>query len=393
MPFLRFKLYICVMLFSEILGQEHIKSHLIQSAQQGRIPHAQLFVGPEGCGTLPMAIAYAQYVLCGASGADNAKEGNACHLKCTHLSHPDLHFVYPTVTNDDVKSKPKSLDFIANWRSFIAQNPYGNVLDWYAHLGAEKKQGLIRVDDAHEIVKALTLKAYEGGYKVMIIWMAELMNVEAANKLLKLIEEPTPQTLLILVAEQEHELLQTIRSRCQVIHFKALPQQRIAEALITKQFLTTEDAFMIAHQAQGNYNRALKLLMADEETLQFETWFVEWVRIAFAAKGNVSVLKSLTQWSDKLSKLSRSMQMKFLEYCIEMFRQAFLLHYRVQPLVYMKPQIDFSLEKFAPYVSNQNIQPIFKELSDAIYHIDRNANGKLVFTDLSIKLTRYLHQN
>jgi DNA polymerase-3 subunit delta' len=381
------------MLFSEILGQEHIKTHLKQSAQQGRIPHAQLFVGPEGCGALPMAIAYAQYILCGTSGTDNLKEGNACHLKCTNLSHPDLHFVYPTVTNEDVKTKPKSGDFISEWRSFIAQNPYGNVLDWYAHLGAEKKQGLIRVDDAQEIVKNLSLKSYEGGYKVMIIWMAELMNVEAANKLLKIIEEPTPQTLLILVAEQEHELLQTIRSRCQVIHFKALPQQTIAEALITEQFLTTEDAFMIAHQAQGNYNRAIKLLMADEETLQFEAWFVEWVRVAFRAKGNAKVLRELLQWSEKLSKLSRSMQMRFLEYCIEMFRQAFLLHYRVQPLVYMKTQSNFNLENFAPFVSDKNIQPIFKELSEAIYHIDRNANGKLIFTDLSIKLTRYIHQN
>lgn len=381
------------MLFSEILGQDHIKQHLMKSAQQGRIPHAQLFVGPEGSGTLPMAIAYAQYVLCGASGHDNQNEGNACHIKCTHLTHPDLHFVFPTATNEDVKSRPKSSDFLADWRSFVLAHPYGNLLDWYAYLGAEKKQGIIRVDDAQDIVKTLSLKSYEGGYKVMIIWMAELMNIEASNKLLKIIEEPTPNTLLILVAEQEQDLLQTIRSRCQVIHFKALPQRVIADAISATQFLPDDDSFMIAHQAQGNFNKALKLVTADEETLQFEDWFVSWVRIAFQAKGNVKVLRELLKWSDELSKKSRSIQMKFLEYCIEMFRQAFLLHYRMESLVYIKTNSEFKFDKFAQFVTHANIHPIFKELSDAIYHIDRNANGKLIFTDLSIKLTRLIHQN
>lgn len=223
------------MLFSEILGQEHVKNHLIKSANQGRIPHAQLFVGPEGCGTLPMAIAYAQYIVCKNTDENNTLENSACNLKFNHFGHPDLHFVYPSVTNEDVKSKPKSIDFIQDWRQFITENPYGGLFDWYKILGVQNKQGLIRVEDAQEILKSLALKSLEGSYKVMIIWMADKMNVEASNKLLKLLEEPTDKTVFILISENEEDIIQTIRSRCQVLHFNALPEEIIANALISKE--------------------------------------------------------------------------------------------------------------------------------------------------------------
>jgi DNA polymerase-3 subunit delta' len=179
------------MLFSEILGQNHIKNHLIRSANQGRIPHAQLFVGPEGCGTLPMAIAYAQYILCGNGDGEN-NSGNAnCNLKFNNLSHPDLHFIYPVTNTDDVKGENViSANFLNDWRSFITENPYAGLFDWYKHLEIPKKQGIISVRDAAEINKTLSLKAYEGGYKIMIVWMADRMNAAAANKLLKLLEEP-----------------------------------------------------------------------------------------------------------------------------------------------------------------------------------------------------------
>ena len=174
------------MQFSEILGQEHIKSHLTKSANLGRIPHAQLFVGPEGSGTLPMAIAYAQYLICSNQNGENSGSNEACNLKFQKTSHPDLHFIYPTVSTEEVKTKPKSIDFITEWRQFLEQNKYGSLFDWYQILGVKNKQGEIRVDDAQEILKLLALKSFEGGYKVMIIWMADKLNIAASNKLLKI---------------------------------------------------------------------------------------------------------------------------------------------------------------------------------------------------------------
>jgi DNA polymerase-3 subunit delta' len=222
------------MLFSQILGQDYIKNHLTKSAASGRIPHAQLFVGPEGCGTLPLAIAYAQYILCNNSGDENSGGNTSCNLKFESLLHPDLHFVYPTVSTEDVKSKPKSIDFIAEWRQFLRENPYGSLFDWYQMLGVKNKQGEIRVDDAQEIIKSLALKSYEGGYKVMIVWMADKLNIAASNKLLKLLEEPTDKTLFILISENEEDIIQTIRSRCQVLHFNGLSEKIIADALISQ---------------------------------------------------------------------------------------------------------------------------------------------------------------
>ena len=189
------------MLFSEVLGQNHIKSHLTKSADAGRIPHAQLFVGPEGSGTLPMAIAYAQYILCGNKNSENSEGNPSCNLKFNNLSHPDLHFAFPVTTNDKVKRHPVSSHFLEEWRQLIDQQPYGNLFDWYKMLGVDNKQGQIGVDEALDIVKSLSLKSYEGGYKIMLIWMSEKMNTSCANKLLKLIEEPPEKTVFILVAE------------------------------------------------------------------------------------------------------------------------------------------------------------------------------------------------
>lgn len=381
------------MQFSEILGQEYIKSHLTKSAASGRIPHAQLFVGPEGCGTLAMAIAYAQFILCGNTNSENTGGNESCNLKFSHLSHPDLHFVYPTVSTEDVKSKPKSLDFIADWRQFVSDNPYGGLFDWYGILGVANKQGMIRVEDAGEVLKALALKSYEGGYKIMIVWMADKMNVEASNKLLKIIEEPPAKTVFILITENEQDIIETIRSRCQVLHFNRLHENVIAETLVSRENIDARLAKNVAHQAQGNYNKALHLLHEDGEELPFEEWFVQWVRAAFRAKGNAAAINDLIAWSEKIAGLGRETQKKFLEFCIDMFRQTLLLNYQATSLVYMEPKIDkFKLENFAPFVHGNNINDIFKELSDAAYHIERNGNAKIILTDLSIKLTRLIHK-
>lgn len=381
------------MLFSEILGHYHIKNHLQESALKGRIPHAQLFIGPEGTGTLAMAIAYAQYIICQNIGNENEGENTSCNLKFNHLSHPDLHFIYPTVTTEGVKTKPKSIDFIQDWRQFLTVNVYGGLFDWYKILGVQNKQGEIRVDDAQEILKTLALKSFEGGYKIMIIWMADKMNTAASNKLLKLLEEPTDKTVFILISENEEDIIQTIRSRCQVLHFNALPEVEITNALIVNKTLDDKIAKKIAHQSQGNYNKALHILSEDNDELPFEKWFVDWVRAAFRAKVNAAAILDLIAWSEQIASLGRETQKKFLSFCIEMFRQALLLNYQAEKLVYIEPAVEkFKLENFAPFVNGTNINEIFTELSDAIYHIERNGNAKIILTDLSIKLTRLIHR-
>lgn len=381
------------MLFSEILGQNHIKNHLIRSANQGRIPHAQLFVGPEGCGTLPMAIAYAQYILCGNGDGEN-NSGNAnCNLKFNNLSHPDLHFIYPVTNTDDVKGENViSANFLSEWRSFITENPYAGLFDWYKHLEIPKKQGIISVRDAAEINKTLSLKAYEGGYKIMIVWMADRMNAAAANKLLKLLEEPPEKTVFILIVENTATVLQTILSRCQVVDFLALPEQIIAEELMASKKLDANLAKKIAHQSEGNYNKALHLLNKDNDDAIFEEWFVIWVRAAFKARGNASAISDLIHWGATIAKEGREVQKNFLHFCMQYFRQALLLNYTANELVYLEPTFEnFKLEKFAPFIHGANITGIYKEIEEAIYHIERNGNSNIILTDLSIKLTRLLH--
>ncbi len=381
------------MQFSEILGQEHIKTYLTKNASLGRIPHAQLFVGPEGSGTLAIAIAYAQYIICNTNKTENEGVNNACNIKFEKLAHPDLHFIYPTVTTDAIKAKPKSIDFITEWRAFISNNPYGSLFDWYHVLDVKNKQGEIRVEDAQEILKVLALKSFEGGYKIMIVWMADKLNIPASNKLLKLLEEPSDKTIFILITENEEDIIQTIRSRCQVLHFNGLSESVIAETLESQYDIDATKAKKLAHQAQGNFNKALQLLQPDSDTDFFEKWFVDWVRAAFRAKGNAAAIQDLIQWSEQIAALGRETQKKFLQFCIEMFRQALLLNYQAPTLVFMEPKVEkFKLENFAPFVNGNNIFDIYKELSDAMYHIERNGNAKIVLTDLSIKLTRLIHK-
>ena len=381
------------MQFSEILSQEYLKNHLIKSASQGRIPHAQLFVGPTGCGTLAMALAYSQYVLCNNSNDENSGGSDSCNIKFNSFSHPDLHFIFPTVSTSDVKTKPKSIDFVKDWRQFIIENPYGSLFDWYNLLEVANKQGEIRVDDAQEILKSLALKSFEGGYKIAIVWMAEKMNVASSNKLLKLLEEPPEKTLFILISENEEDIIQTIRSRCQVLHFGALSEKTISNELITRFNIDEKLAMKIAHQAQGDFNKALHIYNDNSEDSPFEEWFVVWVRAAFRAKGNAAAIQDLIAWSDQIAVLGRETQKKFLQFCIDMFRQALLLNYQSPSLVYFEPKVDkFKLENFAPFVNGNNINDIFNELSDAMYHIERNGNAKIILTDLSIKLTRLIHK-
>ncbi|VXB49632.1 DNA polymerase III subunit [Maribacter litoralis] len=380
------------MLFKEILGLSHIKSHLSSSADAGRIPHAQLFVGPEGCGLLPMALAYAQYIICQNTNGENSGGNESCNLKFKSFAHPDVHFAFPVSNSNKVKSHAVSNHYMKEWREFIMEQLYGNLFDWYRYIEIEKKQGQIGVDEAQDIVKKLSLKSYEGGYKVMIIWMAEKMNIAASNKLLKLIEEPPEKTIFLLLCEDEEQIIQTIKSRCQVVHFPPLAEDSIATALVEKGANKSE-AKLFAHEANGNFNKALDLLNKDSEDLVFENWFVQWVRTAFKAKGNKAAIHDLLLWSEEVAKTGRETQKNFLSYCITVMRQALMINYGAEELAYLKIHAEgFQLKKFAPFVHENNILDITKELEDAIYHVERNGNSKIIFTDLSIKLTRLLHK-
>ena len=375
------------MLFNQIIGQEHIKKHLQTSAKNGRIAHAQLFVSKEGRGALPMAIAYAQFLLC-----ISAKNAEACAVKCEKLEHPDLHFAFPVTTNNSIKKHPVSNLFLEDWRTFIAEKPYGNLFNWLQHIGVENKQALIGVDEAEEVVKKLKLKSYEGGFKIMIIWMAEKMNVAAANKLLKLIEEPPKDTVFILITEDENQIISTIKSRCQALYFSGLSNKDIAKALVETEQVDENEALKIAHQSEGNYTKALQILHKNSNDLQFENWFITWVRSAFKAKGNAAVIQDLIVWSNEIATSGRETQKQFLQYCLQFFRQAMLLNYKSEQLVFLETKTPkFDLKNFAPFIHSGNIISIEKEVNDALYHIERNGNAKIILLDLSMKLTRFLH--
>lgn len=371
------------MLWDNIVGQTEIKTKLRQSIKDGRISHAQLFSGPEGSGALALAMAYAQEVLCGDTE-------NNCHIKVNNLQHPDLHFSFPFSATDSVK-KPIAKLLLNEWRSFIQENIYGNVNDWMKHLGIEKKQGAINVDEADEIVKTLALNSYEGGYKIMIIWMPELMNTAAANKLLKIIEEPPTKTLFLLVCERDDLLLPTITSRCQLVKIPKIESQEIENFLIEKENFGQEKAKYLAFLSNGNLRDTFALMQNSNKI--FDSFFVTWVRKAFMAAKTPVVLKDLIDWSNEIATWSRDEQKNFLNYCSEIFRQALLKSYQVNDLVNVQIQVEgFKWEGFAQFIHGANIEEILEEINEASYHIERNGNAKFILLDLSIKLTRLLHR-
>lgn len=378
--------------FLNVIGQEHIKRHLQTTLKNGRIPHAQLFVGKAGSGILPMALAYAQALLC-KKFDEGTEYYNTCAARVKAGNHPDLHFVYPVNKNDKGLKNPVSSHYVEEWRTFLKENPYGTEFQWLQSLGIENKQGNISVHEAADILKSLSLKSYEGGFKIIIIWMADAMNTECSNKILKLIEEPPKDTVLLLLTEQEEQIIGTIRSRCQALHFPMLSEAQIQKHLVDTVEVNEVKALKISKLAQGDYNKALQLLNEDGDDISFEKWFLTWVRSAFQAKGNKKAILQLLQWSDRVASSGRETQKKFIEYCIEFFRQALLTNYKANPLVLFEAhETSFDLKKFAPFVHQNNIYEIISSLEDASYHIERNGNAKIIFTDLSIQLTRLIHK-
>lgn len=378
--------------FSQIIGHEHIKSHLKTTLNNGRVAHAQLFAGLTGSGLLPLALAYAREILC----SQHEKDSEAyirCANNVSNLTHPDLHFAFPVNTNDTVKQNPVSSSFSEEWRDFVTKNPYGSMFNWFQILGIENKQGNISVREAEEISKKLALKSYEGGYKIMIIWMAEKMNTECSNKILKLVEEPPDKTVLLLLTEHEGQIIKTIHSRCQALHIPLLSENDVAQSLIEKFNISTPVAKKISRQAHGDFNKAIHIIGKDDEDSVFEGWFVLWVRTAFKAKGNKKSIQELLSWSDMMAGKGRETQKNFILYCLELFRQALLKNYNADSLIYFDTEDPkFSIEKFAPFVHQNNIFEIATALEDASYHIGRNGNAKIIFADLSMQLTRLIHR-
>ena len=373
--------------YKQIIGQGYLKKHLQTTADKGIIPHAQIFLGKEGYGTLAMAIAYAADLL-----SRESKNIEATILQCSKLLHPDLHFVYPVATTDTVKKHPVSKLFLNQWRTFVMNNPYADLLQWYQHIGIEKKQGQIGVDETTEIVKTLSLKSYSGGIKVMIFWCVDKMNITASNKLLKLIEEPSAKTVLILITEKINALLDTVVSRCQILNFRAISEKDLIHHLTEQYKVDSSLIQKVASQSQGNYNRVLQLINDDnEQELFFEKWFVAWVRIAFAVKNEITLIESLIDWNKEITEQSKEMQKAFITYCLEVFRQALLYNYTARDLVFFTSRTNFSLENFSKFIHSNNIIYIYSLLNESIYKIERNVSAKSIWLNLSIKLTRLLH--
>ncbi|MCR5659047.1 MAG: DNA polymerase III subunit delta [Bacteroidales bacterium] len=376
------------MQFKDVIGQEAVKQRLIASVQKNHVPHAQLFLGPAGCGKLPLALAYAQYILC-----PNHTETDSCGVcptcqKVQKLVHPDLHFVIPTNTTKSVKSNPESDLFMEEWREFtLKNNGYFNDTDWYAFLDIENKQGYMSVRDAASLLRKLSVKSYEGEYKIAIIWMAEKMRVDTANKLLKLLEEPPEKTVFLLIAEDQEELLATIKSRTALMKIPAIEANAIEKGLVERlhcQPCQAHDAAMIS---EGNWINACHLMQDSEEHKFFFTTFQQWMRLCFKA-----AYSELIDFSANIKTLGRERQKELLDYGLRIIHNSLLFNNNLAEIV-MLPEDEKSFNaKFAPFVNPANLAQIANLLDEAIRQIERNGNAQIIFTDVGFKMVGLLRK-
>jgi len=372
------------MRFSEVAGHAELKQQLIQSVAEGRVPHAQLFLGPQGSGSLALALAYATYLSC----QERQEEDSCGHcpscLKYDRLIHPDLHFVFPVFTTKSI-SKPVSDDFIAEWRTALLENPYLTQNQWYSQIGMENKQGSILTRESEEIMKKLQLKSYESDFKVMIIWMPERMNQTAANKLLKLIEEPPPMTIFLMVPEDTGPMLPTILSRTQQIRVPRIREEDLLEALKKKHQVSDETLQSAVKIAGGNYVIAEENIRASEDSAYQLELFIRIMRLAWARE-----FQEIFEWVEELAGLGRERQKAFLAYVIRMIRENYLLNKEQGELVRMTAdESDFS-KKFFPFINDRNVPAMVQELNEASIHIEANAYARIVFLDFALKLVKLI---
>ncbi|MEO8859841.1 MAG: hypothetical protein ABI358_00330 [Ginsengibacter sp.] len=399
------------MLFENVIGQENTKQHLVDLVQHNRLSHALLFLGKEGSGALPMALAFAQYIVCNSEKDDKAIQAglfeeeiivtpetstmlDACGtcpscIKAQQYIHPDIHFSFPVIPKKS-GTPPVSNDYINEWRQFITSNPYGNIYDWLQFLGAENKQGNITAEECNQITHKLSLKAFESRYKILIMWMPEYLGKEG-NKLLKLIEEPPPDTLFIFVAEDENSILQTILSRTQLIKIPILTNIEIERSLINSLAASPERAAQIAGISAGNYREALLLLQNAEQ--DWQGLVREWLNVTL--KNNTA---AQLKWIDEISQLGREKQKQFIRYFIHLLGQA--IRVRVIDNI-SSPSSDWHIPEnekdFAlrlnKMCSIEAQEAIINELDKAIFYIERNAHAKMLFHALSIRLYHIIKDN
>lgn len=365
------------MQFRDIIGHQEVKKHLLNSVKNNRVSHAQLFLGPEGSGSLALAIAYAQYVNCENKQPDDSCGAcSSCH-KYQRLIHPDLHFSYPYYTSKDISV---AVDVVQDWRKAISNNPYLGFNHWREQLDAGNKQANIPIKEVHDILKKLSLKAFEAEYKVLIMWLPEYLDKEG-NALLKLIEEPPAKTLFILVAENQEKILNTIISRTQLIKINKIGHEEMKNYLVAHQQVDATVANEIAFIADGNVQEALNLLSAQEQNSNFAT-FVEWMRNVVTDNG----YNILNQSEDILSKLGRENQKSFLLYAINMFRQIILIQQGLRSLVFLKEAELKFVDRFSELYQFEQLTEAIILLEKAHYGIERNGNPKILFLDLSLQL-------
>ncbi|MEM6964205.1 MAG: hypothetical protein AAF573_05520 [Bacteroidota bacterium] len=365
------------MQFSQVIGQERTKQALRRMVVSDRMSHALLFLGGEGSGKLALALGFAQYVLCtNRQGSDSCGKCSNC-IKAEKLVHPDIHYAYPTVG-----SKAVSTNLLPEWRKAMAKNPYLNATEWLQYIGAENKQGNITKDECVEIIKKLSLKIFEGSHKILIMWLPEYLGKEG-NRLLKLIEEPPPRTLFILVAENQELILNTILSRCQIVKINPLSDQEVKEALMQKRGVAKEQAVALANLAEGNFNEALNLLentKSDNATL-----FLEWMRLCYLGNG-----VNLMDWVERFSKIGRENQKHFLKYGLHFMREYMLLKLTGAGNVRLLPEELKTAQNLTKIIELNQVEAITHLFNDCAYYVERNANPRILFLDASLQMNTIL---
>lgn len=371
------------MFFSEVIGQESTKRRLIRSVQENKVSHAQMFLGHEGTGALGLAIAYAQYISCNnRSESDSCGICPSCH-KYRKLTHPDLHFVFPVFNSSKYKN-PVSDDFIKEWREMVLKSHYFSLSQWLDYIDAGNAQGMIYERESDSIYKKLNLKSFESDFKVMIIWQPEKMNISCSNKLLKLIEEPPNKTLFIFVAENEDEIIQTIRSRVQLKKIHFIENEPMQKALLG---LGAEPGMVAdaVHLANGNYLKAISLLSSDEDERFYFSKFQEMMRMTYARQ-----IPLLIEWAEEMAKIGRDKQKLYFYSALRLVREYFVFNMNKMQMVYLNHDETEWGKRFAPFINERNIIPISEEFELSIKHISMNGNPRIIFLDTALRMVRLI---
>lgn len=367
------------MVFAHTIGQERIKQAIRERSERNQTPHAQCFIDNGGRGGLALALDCA-FSLLYTEIPDSLTKS---------IQHPDLQFVYPVSTSTNVKTKPLCSDYIDQWRLFLETNVYGSLSDWLYQIGSENKQGNIGVEETELLFKSLSLKAFLGKNKVCVIWGMERLNLQAANKLLKMIEEPPKNTYFLFVIDDDEKLLPTIKSRCQTILLPPLDAISIKTALVNSG-CSSNVAEEVTENAEGNFQWAKQQILDQENSTSLEAMLIDCLRCAFRASGNKSISIDLMQWANNAGQMGRPTQKAFFHFGLRFLRQAMLVSFGSQSLLAYQTMNDFSIEKFAPFVHSRNITALVALFESSLYAVERNANGKILFTDFCLQLTRLL---